>query len=366
MLSKNKYVTISLMVFLTLLLCELTIRAFFFLSHKNILAYTNADKLLYEKHPFLEYTLRPNVEINYDGEKLRINSLGFRGKEFDPDDARPFRVFVLGGSAVFRSNFCELLEDKLKAEYPDRNIEIVNAGVSGYTTYHSLINVSIRLLDYNPDAIILYHSWNDVKAWPYISRNANYGQLWQRIYSKSETRSALKTLANNSYLWLSTQPLRYKLRMFLFPKMRHSSVVKKILRPNKGSDPTYGESVYRRNIRNIVATAKANRVRVLLINPLTLVHPGNSKEEQERIGYYLVKVPQERLPQLMSDAGKILEEIALEERIPYIDLNKHLAQNLDTMIDHIHLTPKGNEAVAEYLSQQWDGIWPGAGLKDHD
>jgi hypothetical protein len=224
----------------------------------------------------------------------------------------------------------------------------------------------MRLLDYNPDAIIIYHSWNDVKTWPYVSRKATYGQLWQKVHSQLETRKALATLANKSYLWLSMKPLRRKLREFLSPRKRVASIIKKTLTPNKGSDTTYGELVYRRNIMNIVAVAKENRVQVLLINPLTLIHAGNSEEERGRIGYHLVRVPAQRLPQLMSDAGKILEEVASDEHTPYIDLNKHLAQNLDNMIDHIHLTPKGNEAVAEYLSQRWDEIWPVAELKEHD
>lgn len=363
MLNKNKYIKLCLTLFLGLLLCELSLRALFFLSHKNIIAYTSPERLLYERHPFLEYTLRPNVEINYGKIRLYINSLGFRGKEFDPDDARPFRVFVLGGSSVFNRpendniGFCAILEKKLQAKYPDRDIEIVNAGVSGYTAYHSLINVSTRILDYNPDAIIVYHSWNDIKAWPYLSRKANYGQLYQRVYFPLETRHALRTLANNSYLWLAIKPLRRQLRGFFPQRTRNASAVEKTLRPNEGGDTDYGKLVYKRNIRNIVTVAKKNRVQVLLINPLTLVHSRNSSEEKRRIAYRLVKVPAERLPQLMSDAGKILEEVALEEHVPYIDLNKHIGQNLVNLFNQIHLTPKGNEAVADYLSQHWDEIW---------
>lgn len=363
MLNKNKYIKLCLTLFLGLLLFELTLRVFFFFSHKNILAYTSPELLLYERHPFLEYTLRPNVEINYDRIKLHINSLGFRGKEFDPNDARPFRVFVFGGSCVFNRpknnniSFCTILEKKLKAKYPNRDIEIVNAGVSGYTTFHSLINLSTRILDYNPDAIIVYHSWNDIKTWPYLNRKANYGQLYQKVYSKLETHNALRTLANKSYIWLAMKPLRRQLREFFPLRTRNRSIVAKTLRPNKDGDTSFGKLVYKRNITNIVTVAKKNGVQVLLINPLTLVHSENSKEEKRKIDYNLAKVPAESLPQLMSDAGKILEEVALDEHIPYIDLNKHLDQNLDNLSDHIHLTPKGNEAVAEYLSQHWDEIW---------
>ena len=363
MFSMNKYIKFCLALFLSLLLCEALLRVFFFLSHKNILVYTSPDVLLYEKHPFLEYTLRPNVEIGYGKDKLHINSLGFRGKEFDPNDAQSFRVFVLGGSAVFNKSkddnigFCAILEKNLQEKYPDRNIEIVNAGVSGYTTYHSLINLSTRILDYNPDAIIVYHSWNDIKSWPYLNRTANYGQLYQKTYAPLETHLAIRALANNSYLWLAMKPFRRQLRVFFLQITGYIPVMDKALIPNKGGDVDYGKLIYRRNIKNIVTVAKKNGVQVLLINPLTLVRPENSREEKSHLYYGLVKVPPERLPQLMSDAGKILEEVALEERVPYIDLNKHIGQNLSNLSDHIHLTPTGNKAVANYLSQHWDEIW---------
>lgn len=363
MLNRKICIKLCVTLFLTLLLCELGLRTFFFLSHKNILAWTSPDRLLYERHPFLEYTLRPNAEIKYGSMKLHINSLGFRGKEFDPDDRRPFRVFVLGGSAVFNMpennniGFCVILEEKLKAHFPDRNIEIINAGVSGYTTFHSLINLSTRILDYNPDAIIVYHSWNDIKSWPYLNRKASYGQSWQRIYSQFETHNALATLANHSYLWLAMKPLRRQLRVFFPRKSLLAVIFERTLRPNKGYDTSYGKLIYKRNITNIVEEAKKNGVQVLLVNPLTLVHPGNSEEEKRRAGYKLVKVSAQMLAQLMIDAGNILEEVALEEHVPYIDLNQHLSQNLDNLLDHIHLTPRGNEAVAEYLNQHWDEIW---------
>ncbi len=362
-LSRNTIIKSCIVLSLGLLLCELVLRIFFFASQRDILAWTSPDRVLYERHPLLEYTLKPNAQLTYGSTVLHINSLGFRGKEFDPDDTRPFRVFVLGGSAVFNNpknhniGFCEILDKKLKEKYPGRDIEIVNAGVSGYTTYHSLINLSTRIVDYNPDAIIVYHSWNDVKMWPYLNRRADYGQLYQSVYSQFETHGAVATLANHSYLWQAMKPLRRRLRAWFPRRSLFATVALRTLRPNKGGDTSYGELVYRRNIMNIVAVARKNGVQVLLVNPLTLIHPGNSQNEKESIAYSLVRVPAERLPQLMIDAGKILEEVALAEHIPYIDLNKHLSQDRGNLTDQIHLTPKGNEAVAEYLSQQWDDIW---------
>lgn len=364
---KSKYIKPCLILFLILLLCELTIRVFFHFSHKDILVYACIERFLYQRHPFLGTTHRPNVGIDYDGIKLRINSLGFRGKEFDPEDTRPFRVFVLGGSAVFNKSerdnvpFCEILEEELKVKYPNQNIEIVNAGQSGYNTYHAFINFSTQLLDYNPDAIIIYHSWNDVKAWPYLSVKTNYGQLWQIMHSKFEVLMAAKTLASKSYIYLAVKALHRKLlRMFFSNDNRREEIrqlLGKILKANEGGDTTYGKLIYRRNIENIITVAQKNKVQVLLINPLTLIHSKNSEEEKKHIAYFLVHVPEEELPQLMNEAGNILAEVALTNNVAYIDLNKHIEQNQVNLIDHIHLTPKGNKAIADYIAEHWNEIW---------
>lgn len=361
---KNKFIKFGLILFLSFLLCELTLRLFFRFSNQDILAYGCIERLLYQRHPFLEYTLRPGVEINYSDMRLRINSLGFRGKEFDSEDTRPFRVFVLGGSAVFNKlekdnlPFCEVLDEKLKVKYPERNIEIVNAGVSGYTTFHSLVNLSTRLLDYHPDAMIIYQSWNDIKAWPYLNRKSNYGQMWQELHFRLETLTALKTLASESYTYLAIKALH---RVFVSENENKRESIRrllnKILTPNEGNDTNYGESVYRRNIENIIAVAQKNSVQVLLINPLTLVRSRNSEEEKRRIASEFVHVPEEELPQLVNEAGSILAEVALVSDVTYIDLNKHIQQNQVNLMDHIHLTPQGNRLIADYIAEHWDEIW---------
>ena len=83
----------------------------------------------------------------------------------------------------------------------------------------------------------------------------------------------------------------------------------------------------------------------------------NSGKEKECIDYRFVHVPPEKLIELVDGARDVLAEVALAEDIPYIDLNKHIGQDLVNLTDQIHLTVKGNKAVAEYLAQQWDQIW---------
>ena len=110
--------------------------------------------------PFLNYGLGGEI----------VNNLGYRDL-VDREIPKPdgiYRIAVLGGSTTFgllmdRSQpYPERLERILHNNYGYTNIEVVNAGVIGYDTWNSLVNLSFRVLELEPDMIIIYHAMNDM------------------------------------------------------------------------------------------------------------------------------------------------------------------------------------------------------------
>ena len=81
-----------------------------------------------------------------------------------PDDG--YRVFVLGGSSVFGFPwgpgvaFTRHLGVALQASHPDRTVEAINAGAMSYGSHRLRILVD-ELLEYEPDAIVLYTGHNE-------------------------------------------------------------------------------------------------------------------------------------------------------------------------------------------------------------
>lgn len=116
-------------------------------------------------HPYLGYRLTPNLKSGNN----RHNSLGFRGEEFTiakPQDT--YRIVAVGGSTTysngvndFRGSYPAQLETYL-AEAGYDQVEVINAGVGGYSSYHSLINIEFRVLPLEPDLIIIYQGYNDI------------------------------------------------------------------------------------------------------------------------------------------------------------------------------------------------------------
>ena len=103
---------------------------------------------------------------------VNINSLGFRGDEFEknkPDNT--FRIFLLGGSQIFGTGATSdntTIPGYLQ-KYFDRNeesfaIEVINAGLKGIDSRKELLLLQNMILDFRPDLVIVYDGLNDLRA----------------------------------------------------------------------------------------------------------------------------------------------------------------------------------------------------------
>lgn len=81
-------------------------------------------------------------------------------------DSNTFRIFVLGESSaagwpyIPNASFSRHLQRRLKLDYPEKNIEVVNLGVSAISTY-MIRDILPSVLDHNPDAILIYTGHNE-------------------------------------------------------------------------------------------------------------------------------------------------------------------------------------------------------------
>ncbi len=97
------------------------------------------------------------------------NVLGWRGKK--PDIFKKeevFRIVCMGGSTTYGygvespdSSYPAILENKLSQLYPDKKIEVINAGVEGYTSFDELKSYLFMVKYLKPDAIIIKSGGND-------------------------------------------------------------------------------------------------------------------------------------------------------------------------------------------------------------
>ncbi|QDU60555.1 hypothetical protein Pan216_13980 [Planctomycetes bacterium Pan216] len=141
----------------------------------------------YRPHHYLCYVPQPN----YHRGMMSHNSLGYRGKEINqPKPPGTLRIVTLGGSTTYGEFI-----DRDEATYPARvehylrertgrgDIEVINAGCPGYNSWESLGNLQHRVLDLEPDLVIVYHGVNDVhcrlvRPDAYAADNSGRRQHW--------------------------------------------------------------------------------------------------------------------------------------------------------------------------------------------
>ena len=138
----------------------------------------------------------PNQTIHTaTGSVVRINRHGFRGPDYDFKRAPgTLRIAVFGGSAGFNfhaagreKTWPGALERKLRTRL-DLPVEVINLALPGFNSFISKINYLTFGRAFDPHAIIVYHTWNDMKSFraratvPYKANNLVPSKpLWQKI-----------------------------------------------------------------------------------------------------------------------------------------------------------------------------------------
>ncbi|HTY38477.1 MAG TPA: tetratricopeptide repeat protein [Bacteroidota bacterium] len=77
-----------------------------------------------------------------------------------------FRIFCLGESStlgypyMFNGSFPSLLRDRLQATWPQKNVEVINLGITAVSSY-TVADFVHELVNYQPDALLVYCGHNE-------------------------------------------------------------------------------------------------------------------------------------------------------------------------------------------------------------
>ncbi len=343
-------------------------------------AYASVDQI--EERPEESRKLTPHRHLgyvttpNYRSGRNRHNALGFRGDEIMvPKPEGVYRIVCLGGSTTYSSSvedpaeaYPALLQILLKAAgWP--KVEVINAGVPGYSSLESLINLELRVLDLEPDLLIVQHAINDVHArlvWPPTAyRGDNSGSAGVQglapMPSLIEHSAALRTLAVRLGWVLPHSSLQ---RVFgLIPEshrttLLHAQVmagtyptapfdeasIREILQRNP---PVY----FRRNLENLVAVADVQEVGVVLTTfPYHPDWQGKSPIALAEIG------------EAIAESNRVTLDVASVFGVPGFDLAGHVPAQEGLYTDGYHFTRQGNELRARLLGEWMVENWAFEGV----
>lgn len=265
-----------------------------------------------------------------------------------------YRIVVFGGSSTeneysytaTQTHYPLLLQSQLRETLNTDNIEVINVGNSAYATPHSLILFELDVLSWEPDMIIVSHNINDLLTayWP------NFAFDYSNKYGTKHYMPIMYNLSTSDILFQQS-----RLYWFVSDKVDR-------LQPaniNLLSRSSYGNALkpdvtntFKRNLNTFVAIAKHNNIKVLLGN-----QPLQRNEEyfDNHMGHKnyndIVKYPLHDEFILHHNAfNQIIEEVAKEANVLFIDNDSFLANEEKLFIDYIHYEPEGVEILAKHYA----------------
>ncbi len=342
-----------------------------FLRHKYAKYETNSYMYTIDSfHPFLQSQLNKT-------ENIEVNSYGFRGEEITKEKPEGvFRIFVVGGSTVLNrevslnESAVKLLEIKIKKQFPDKKIEMVNAGKDWYTTEHSIIQYLFKIKDFHPDMIILLQGVND------MYQSCTSPEFTTKEY-KNDYSHFLGPMARIILNSFKPQPvISFKLLSFDF-LMRslkdnlYSDVVNSILKKKNESGGIYSKNLiiqtynktefesinsFERNLSEFISILKNDNVKLILADQPFLY--SNSLNDTGKGKIFFPKMfctKNGKYPSLesiikgMNLFNSRTRMLAEKSNTPFISLDSKIPKTIEYFFDDVHFTPKGNEKVSDSI-----------------
>lgn len=297
-------------------------------------------------HHYLNYYPTPL----YRGGPASHNSLGFRGPEISlPKPDGVYRIAVLGGSTVYTAfvaddaaAFPAQLQGLLRGKHGYRAVEVINAGVPGYNSWESLINLVFRVLDLDPDLVVVYFGTNEVHARlvrpdAYRGDNSGRRRQWQEPRISFLERSLFLRILRRRW-GLSYQAgveTVVNSPSFLGAGSVHAGRVTReqyeaILDANP---PRYS----RRNLVSMIALARAHGVDIVLAS---WAH-STRFQDYSAWSFYRRGFEEQNL---------VTRQVAEEQGVPFFDFAAMMPEDPEYWHDGRHVNEKGARKKAEFFA----------------
>jgi lysophospholipase L1-like esterase len=284
--------------------------------------------------PALFWKLKPDLKGRRITGRIRENPIGFtvstnhdglRSPEIPPAK-RGLRILALGDSTTFGlgveddQTWPAILQQRLRAELPG-GVEVINAGVPGYTAYQGLRYFEMHAASLRPDLVLATFGFNDADSWGTRSDFQTAWMLrirrWEKPFLASRLYGGLKQLARREVPAASPAARRPRLspREFQFALSR--------LRDE----------------------CSARRI------PLVLViwpYANQMRSGGDRLVIY----------------QPLVEAFGARQGVPVVNLVKSFTEHPEPLFfDHVHANPAGCRAAAEALARFCLDWMPGRGSR---
>jgi lysophospholipase L1-like esterase len=281
---------------------------------------------------FLGFRPRPNLDIVYvDGNHFDTNSEGFRDEETWPINSDARRIICVGesstwgiGCATHEETWPNQLERRLQAA--GERIEILNAGMPGYTTVENAQLIKLRLLKYAPQAII------------YMGFRNDYFVYGRALTEEADFNLFPRGLACIPHTLVNDILMRSSLYSFAAGRLASRGLFDRQTDAviEDGDDVTSrARELFKDQIAEIVSLCNRHDVRLLWVD-----QPVDYSKLEER-----------RVDDIKAFRHLLHEQLDLH-RVPLIQAHEHFDFVSFPPLDDVHLSGEGNAHLSEIVEKQ--------------
>lgn len=245
--------------------------------------------------------------------------------------AGELRVVHLGGSTTLadqnpeglRTN--QLVETRLRDRFAPRTLTVLNAGGDGFSTAHSLVNFSLRVLDFTPDVVVVLHNINDLSVLDYGTEiQPDYANKYlSDTFLAFQHRDGLGGVLLRSSRGVQLLRWRFSMLKNVLESSTHNQAILDVER---------GTRLFRRNLESLIAVARHHGVEVVLV---TMGHDGT-------LGANFALYNEE------------IRRAGLANNVAVADAERAISGRAELFLDPVHLSAQGVAAMAALLDPTID------------
>lgn len=349
---KYKILYAILTISFCIIAIEFGFRIYLNLTGKDVITVWQPEEVLkkawFKPHPSLLYVFKPNSRFilnSFGGHNFTINKYGFRSTlEYDPKDvtkpADTIRIATFGGSTTMGVNENDeiwpyLAGKILSQKFTDKHFEVLNEGIMGYSSLENLLDLALRVIDYDCDIYIIYLGVNDELAKSPLS-----------IY-KSDYSHFRKTFYESLY----SSPAQL-LPPFLFKLKSVRSVLQSIgIRDSRDLVSTTGTAQFRnrfnmekhddslieskmrqtviRNVKSMIGIIRAHRPDAMIVLS----------------SFYDLKNRR-----FLNDLNEDFKKLSIQMNVIFVDPANNIPKESSMAYDYGHFTPEGDYLMAKLFA----------------
>jgi len=250
-----------------------------------------------------------------------------------------YRIICLGGSTTEgnrTSNYPEILQKMLNEKYPDKKIEVINAGKYYYNTEQLIIEYLFWLKETEPDLIIVCEAIADV-----------FSSFTMPPFAQSPYRK------DYGHFYGPLGTVRYPklfeefVGSFLFADLRQPKLEAIYFNDFKS------QHAFRRNLETLIEITQSEGIKLILSNQAHCYSPNNDSDKDVLClnKSFLINEKQYADERSYYDAMElfngIIKETAEKFSIPFVDQYPTFRGKRKVFTDSVHMTDKGHELKAK-------------------